>query len=398
MASGKFETPTEGLTCYLVGGVVRDKYLNIKKDHDRDWVVVGANEEMMLERGFKRVGSKFPVYLHPESHEEYALARTETKSGQGYKGFDFDASKNVSLEKDLYRRDLTINAMAETLDGKLIDPFNGMSDLQNRVLRHVSEHFSEDPLRVLRVARFAARLHSKEFTISDGTWEFMREIANSGELAHLVHERVWKEVHTVLSDNDPWIFFETLEKCGALEILFPEIKSLLHAATCETQGISIIQQVEAALNQADGMSEIRYAILMHFIGNDQGCDAVKKFGKRLRAPSYFLSLASLICLHGQKALNLSGQSPEEIVKLVRSLDGLRQPRQLEDCIKVWSAVSLSKQKNVRLLEKFRDAMTDVNGKMLATQYQGQKLADKVHQSQIENVKLLMVQYRNAGLI
>ncbi|AMD01249.1 polynucleotide adenylyltransferase [Halomonas chromatireducens] len=212
----------EGLEAYRVGGAVRDSRLGWPVK-DTDWVVVGATPEEMQRRGFRPVGRDFPVFLHPETHEEYALARTERKSGHGYTGFVVHASPEVTLEEDLARRDLTINAMAETPDGRLVDPYGGLEDLEARVLRHVSPAFVEDPLRVLRTARFLARYAGLGFTIADETLALMRELAESGELTHLVAERVWTETEKALGEPGPAVYFRALDDCGALAVLLPEL-------------------------------------------------------------------------------------------------------------------------------------------------------------------------------
>ncbi|MDZ7853970.1 MAG: polynucleotide adenylyltransferase [Halomonas sp.] len=212
----------QGLDVYRVGGAVRDARLGWPVK-DTDWVVVGASPEEMRRRDFKPVGRDFPVFLHPESHEEFALARTERKSGHGYTGFEVHASPEVTLEEDLARRDLTINAMAETPQGTLVDPHGGLADLETRQLRHVSPAFVEDPLRVLRTARFLARYAGLGFIIADETRRLMRELSESGELAHLVAERVWTETEKALGEPWPEVYFQVLDDCGALEVLMPEL-------------------------------------------------------------------------------------------------------------------------------------------------------------------------------
>lgn len=210
---------------YLVGGAVRDKLLG-RPVHEHDWVVVGATPEQLLAQGYSQVGRDFPVFLHPQTKEEYALARTERKSGRGYGGFVCDFSPEITLESDLLRRDLTINAIAEDADGSLIDPYGGQADLQARLLRHVSLAFREDPLRVLRVARFACRYAPLGFTIAPETLDLMRTIANDGELQELTPERVWKETERALGEAQPQVYFRVLRDCGALAVLFPEIDRL----------------------------------------------------------------------------------------------------------------------------------------------------------------------------
>ena len=210
---------------FLVGGAVRDALLRLPVK-DRDWVVVGATPDNMLEQGYQQVGRDFPVFLHPRSREEYALARTERKNGKGYTGFVTQFAPDVTLEQDLQRRDLTINAIAQADDGSLIDPYHGQLDLANRTLRHVSSAFNEDPLRVLRVARFAARFAHLNFRVADETQALMREMAESGELADLTAERVWKETEKALLTRNPQVYFQVLRDCGALQVLFPELAGL----------------------------------------------------------------------------------------------------------------------------------------------------------------------------
>ncbi|MGR2739768.1 polynucleotide adenylyltransferase [Billgrantia sp. Q4P2] len=220
--SGWRDRCLDGLAVYRVGGAVRDARLGWPTV-DTDWVVVGSTPEEMQRRGFRPVGRDFPVFLHPETHEEYALARTERKSGHGYTGFEVHASPDVTLEEDLARRDLTINAMAETPEGQLVDPYGGLADLQAKMLRHVSPAFVEDPLRVLRTARFLARYARLGFAIAEETRALMRELAASGELSHLVAERVWTETEKALGEPEPAVYFRSLHDCGALPVLMPEL-------------------------------------------------------------------------------------------------------------------------------------------------------------------------------
>ncbi|MBP8926927.1 MAG: multifunctional CCA addition/repair protein, partial [Pseudomonadales bacterium] len=301
---------------YLVGGAVRDRLLGIDVI-ERDWVVVGATGNDMLARGLRRVGRDFPVFLDPRSGDQYALARRERKSGHGYAGFEFEVDAGVSLEDDLGRRDLTINAIAEDLDGTLIDPYGGRADLERGVLRHVSDAFVEDPLRVLRVARFAARFAARGFIIAPETLALMREIAASGELDHLVAERVWEETRRALGETRPDVFFTTLRACGALATVFPEIERLFgvpqtprHHPEIDT-GIHILLclQLAARLELAP---IVRFALLTHdlgkaltppekwpsHIGHERlGAEAVRALCTRLRVPVKWRELALLVCLH-----------------------------------------------------------------------------------------------------
>src|SRR5690606_13086377 len=210
---------------YLVGGAVRDELMGLPVT-ERDWCVVGATPDEMKALGFRQVGKDFPVFLHPETGEEYALARTERKTGPGYHGFEFRTSPDVTIEEDLARRDITINAMARDAEGRLVDPFGGRRDLRNKVLRHVSEAFAEDPVRVLRVAKFAARFAPQGFRVADETMELMRGMVEDGEVDELVPHRVWKETEAALAGPAPRVYFEVLRECGALAVVFPEIDAL----------------------------------------------------------------------------------------------------------------------------------------------------------------------------
>lgn len=255
---------------YLVGGAVRDQLLGISV-HDKDWVVVGSSPEQMLSQGFQTVGKDFPVFLHPKTHEEYALARTERKSGHGYTGFECHFSPDVTIEDDLLRRDLTINAMAQHEDGTIIDPYDGQQDLQNKLLRHVSDAFVEDPLRVLRVARFAAKLAPLGFTVADETLELMSKIAQSGELSHLTAERVWQEWHKSLTTERPDVFLEVLRQCGALKVVLPELDVLFgipQPAQWHPEIDTGIHTLMVARQAADLSKDpvIRFAAQVHDLG------------------------------------------------------------------------------------------------------------------------------------
>ena len=255
---------------YLVGGAVRDKLLNYPSD-ENDWVVVGSSPEQMVELGYQPVGQDFPVFIKPQTGEEYALARTERKSGHGYQGFTFHTAADISLEEDLIRRDLTINAMAQDDSGQIIDPYGGQQDLQARVLRHVSDAFTEDPLRVLRLARFAARYHHLGFSIAPETLTLMTDIAASGELAHLVAERVWKETERALCERSPDIYIQVLRDCGALQILLPEVEQLFgipqradYHPEVDT-GIHTLMSLQQAVKLSD-KPEVRFSVLVHDLG------------------------------------------------------------------------------------------------------------------------------------
>lgn len=336
---------------YLVGGAVRDKLLGLPVQ-DRDYVVVGATPEEMTAQGFRPVGADFPVFLHPVTKEEYALARTERKSGRGYKGFTVYAAPDVTLEDDLRRRDLTINAMAEDEAGNLVDPFGGAADLKAGILRHVSPAFAEDPVRVLRVARFAARYAERGFRVADETLALMRRIVESGEVGHLVAERVWQELEGALGERTPSRFFETLRACGALKRLFPEIEQLYgvpqpaqHHPEIDT-GMHTMMVLDAAARLTPD-TRARFAALMHDLGKgttppaewpqhvaheERGAELIKDFSRRFRVPNDYRDLAVLVTrLHGNghRALELR---PGTVLETLESLDAFRRPERLEQFV------------------------------------------------------------------
>jgi tRNA nucleotidyltransferase (CCA-adding enzyme) len=255
---------------YKVGGAVRDRLLG-REVSEIDWVVIGASAEQMLEQGYRPVGADFPVFLHPQTGEEYALARTERKSGRGYGGFTFFASPEVTLEEDLIRRDLTVNAMAEDDQGNLIDPYGGQRDLDARLLRHVSPAFAEDPLRVLRVARFAARYAPLGFSVAVETLELMRELSESGELTALTPERSWKEISRALMEPRPDVFIQVLRDCGALRELLPEVDALFGVPqpAAHHPEIDTGEHVLSVLRQCAEHQQpltVRWACLLHDVG------------------------------------------------------------------------------------------------------------------------------------
>ncbi|HHF5803037.1 multifunctional CCA addition/repair protein [Haemophilus influenzae] len=344
---------------YLVGGAVRDQLLGLPVK-DRDWIVVGADPATLLSLGYQQVGKDFPVFLNPKTKEEYALARTERKSSAGYTGFICDFSPTITLEQDLIRRDLTINAMAQSEDGEIIDPYGGKQDLENRILRHISPAFSEDPLRVLRVARFAARYHSLGFKIASETLALMAELALSGELQHLTAERVWLETEKALNEKNPEIYFETLHKTGALSVLFseidalygvpnpvkhhPEVDSFIHTMLVLKQAVNLTEN-----NPILNKSAVRFAaichdlgkaltpqnILPHHYGHEQaGIKPTRSLCKRLKVPSYFQELAELTCefhTHIHKAFELRA---ETVITLFNRFDVWRKPQRFQEFLQV----------------------------------------------------------------
>ncbi len=336
------------LQIYLVGGAVRDKLLGLPVQ-ERDWVVVGATPREMLAKGFKKVGKDFPVFLHPKTREEYALARTERKTGKGYYGFECYASPDVSLEEDLLRRDITINAMAEDEEGQIIDPFHGQRDLEEKILRHVSPAFKEDPVRILRVARFAARFQPFGFKIADETLELMNSMVTSGEADTLVRERIWQEIVKALEVEKPSEFFLALRSCGALERLWPALDKLWgipqptrHHPEIDTGIHTMMTLLKAASLTEDTVT--RFAALCHDLGKgetppeqlpshkgheERGVVLIKMFCEQYKVPKEYKNLAILVSrfhLHCHKVFELK---PSTILKTLEKLDVSRQPKRLQ---------------------------------------------------------------------
>ncbi|OAL83840.1 multifunctional CCA tRNA nucleotidyl transferase/2'3'-cyclic phosphodiesterase/2'nucleotidase/phosphatase [Acinetobacter sp. SFD] len=333
---------------YLVGGAVRDHLLG-HPYHEKDYVVVGATPAQMLELGYQPVGKDFPVFLHPQTKEEYALARTERKSGHGYHGFEFHTDVSVTLEQDLIRRDLTINAMAMDESGQIYDPYGGQQDLENRILRHVSDAFVEDPLRVLRIARFAARYTSAGFVIADETMALMQRLTESGELNALIPERVWKETSRALSERHADVYFEVLRQCGALKVLFPEIDALYGIPQRPEYhpeidcGIHTMMSLQQACRQNYSL-DVRFAVLVHDLGKaltpieelprhimheERGIKPVNELCERLKVPTYTKQLALAVCKEHLKCHQAFNLKPGTLWRLLQRLDVLRRPERVE---------------------------------------------------------------------
>ncbi|OWY40551.1 multifunctional CCA tRNA nucleotidyl transferase/2'3'-cyclic phosphodiesterase/2'nucleotidase/phosphatase [Xenophilus sp. AP218F] len=337
---------------YIVGGAVRDRLLNLPVK-DRDWVVVGATPEDMLARGYRPVGKDFPVFLHPETQEEYALARTERKIAKGYHGFSFHTSPDVTLEEDLARRDLTINAIAEADDGALIDPYDGQADLKARILRHVSPAFAEDPVRILRLARFAARFG---FDVAPETMRLMRQMVVDGEADALVAERVWQELAKGLMEDRPSRMFLILRECGALARILPEVDDLFgvpqradYHPEVDT-GDHVMRVIDYAAAQRYALP-VRFAALVHDLGKaltppemlprhigheTRATHALGELCQRLRVPSDCRDLAHITMIHHTKVHQATSLKPATILKLFKDCDGLRRParflQMLEACL------------------------------------------------------------------
>jgi tRNA nucleotidyltransferase (CCA-adding enzyme) len=333
---------------YLVGGAVRDEQLGLPVK-ERDWCVTGATPDDLMGLGYKPVGSDFPVFLHPESGEEYALARTERKTGAGYHGFAFHTSPEVTIEEDLARRDLTINAMAKDADGKLIDPYNAIADIEAKMLRHVSGAFVEDPVRILRAARFAARFHKLGFRVAEETMQLMNQMVVNGEADALVPERVWKETEAALGGPDPQVFVEVLRDCGALAVVFPEIDALFGVPQPEKWhpeidcGIHVLMVLEQAAVLSED-AEVRFAALVHDLGKAttaksilpkhtgherRSVKLVKSMSQRLQVPTAFRELGCLAAefhAHAHRAFELR---PSTVLKVLNRVDGFRRPERFE---------------------------------------------------------------------
>lgn len=333
---------------YLVGGAIRDKLLGLSVK-DRDWVVTGATEAGMIARGYLQVGKGFPVFLHSDSKEEYALARTEQKTAPGHTGFAVHASTDVTLEQDLQRRDLTINAIAQGGDGELIDPYGGKADLQNRVLRHVSPAFREDPLRVLRIARFAARFAPLGFSVAEETMEIMKAMVSSGELKHLVEERVWQEIERAMSTPAPAEFIRTLRECEALRVILPEVDRLFGVPQPEKYhpeidtGLHILLSLEQASKLSDD-PVVRYATMIHDVGKgitdkskwpshfhheQLGLKLQMAITKRIKVPNEYSQLAALVCEHHTKLHRVMKFKSNTLLELLEALDATRRPERFD---------------------------------------------------------------------
>jgi tRNA nucleotidyltransferase (CCA-adding enzyme) len=405
---------------FLVGGAVRDKLLGLPIK-DRDWVVVGASPEDMLKQGFSQVGQDFPVFLHPHTHEEYALARKERKHGSGYTGFVCDTDKSVTLEEDLLRRDLTINAMAQTEDGQLIDPYGGQQDMHDRVLRHVSPAFSEDPLRVLRVARFAARFYPLGFSIAPETLSLMSAISRSGELAHLVAERICQETLRALGEDSPAIYFSILREVGALAVLFPEIDALFGIPQppkyhpeidCGIHSLMVLEQA-ARLTQD---TTVRFAALVHDLGKALtesanwphhygherlGLKPIRQLCERLRIPNAMKELALLASeyhTHIHKALELK---PHTVLKVLKSCDAFRRPDRFQALLTCATADSRGRTGYEEIdypqADYFRQALEltqSIQAKSLINEgYKGKALGEQIDKQRVR----LIVELKNQAL-
>lgn len=352
---------------FLVGGAVRDELLG-KPIKERDWVVVGATPEEMIAKGYQPVGKDFPVFLHPKTHEEYALARTERKTGKGYKGFHFYATPNVTLTEDLIRRDLTINAMAKNnATGEIIDPYHGQTDLTQKIFRHVSNAFAEDPVRILRVARFACVL--PDFHVHPETNTLMQQMVQSGEIDALVSERIWKEFSRALIAEKPQRFFDVLKNCGALDILFPEFKSHLDLT---------------ALNNAvtiDAPATVRFAALLHYLSQSD----IQSICKRFRVPSEFSELALLVSKFFDRYRDLNTKNAEELLFILKSIDAFRRSERFAQWMMVCEVIDGKHNHSAVLLRALAAAKQVDIQPLIAQNLQGKAFADKLQELQLKAI-------------
>ena len=396
---------------YLVGGAVRDEQLGIPQV-ERDWCVVGATPEELTDLGYRQVGRDFPVFLHPESGEEYALARTERKTAPGYHGFAFDYSRRVTIEEDLQRRDLTINAIAKDQDDNLVDPYGGVDDIKRRVLRHVSEAFGEDPVRILRVAKFAARLTPHGFTIAPETMQLMQQMVLDGEVDALVPDRVWKETEAALRGHNIRVYFEVLRECGALRVLLPEVDALFGVPQPENwhpeidtglHVMMVLEQAEALSNDLD----VRYAALTHDLGKGntpksklpshpgheiRGCELIKRISARLPVPNGCRDLALLVAefhTHCHRALELRART---ILKVLERTDAFRRPARFERFLVTCEADARGRAglENRRYpqadyLRRAFESASAIDASAIAKQHEGQKIPRAIRRARLKAI-------------
>ncbi len=405
--------PAQNLETYLVGGAVRDQIMGFEVK-DRDWVVVGATAKKMLKLGFKQVGKNFPVFLHPSTGEEYALARAERKTAKGYHGFEFDSHCQITLQQDLQRRDLTINAMAMDRQGNLIDPFGGQRDIKEKIIRHVSDAFKEDPVRVLRVARFAARYAGKGYRVAADTQAMMVDMVDNGEVDALVAERVWQEMHASLQEKHCAVFFRELRNCGALEKILPEIDALFGVPQTEKYhpeidtGIHILMSLDAADRLTDNPINL-FAVLVHDLGKaltpvselpshrgheKRGLKPIKQLCERLNVPSQYRSFALKVCEFHLHCHRIGQLKATTVMRLLEKFDGFRKPELIDGfalcCLADKQGRSGHEQENhdqMNLLLEYHRAALAVDGGKVANQVRQQANAGNNTDAKITGAKI-----------
>lgn len=399
---------------YCVGGAVRDELLG-RTVTERDWVVVGATPEQMEAQGYRPVGKDFPVFLHPQTHEEYALARTERKTARGYKGFQVYAAPEVTLEQDLARRDLTINAIAKDADGKLIDPYHGRRDLKAKVFRHVNDAFVEDPVRILRLARFAARF--PDFTVAGETMALMQDMVQNGEVDALVPERVWQELARGLMEPKPSRMFNVLRECGALKVLLPELDRLFgvpqpaqHHPEVDT-GIHVMMVVDYAAAQKYSLP-VRFAALTHDLGKgttpadvlprhigheERSVSLLKEVCKRLKVPNDCKELAHIVAKFHGKIHKVFEMRPGTIVQFLYDTDALRQPERFEEFLRACESDSRGRlgfeDKPFPVANQLRDILKAVQGvdagKIAALHSTPEAIREAVFQARVAGIRIIV---------
>jgi tRNA nucleotidyltransferase (CCA-adding enzyme) len=410
----QYEGKSSLMKVYLVGGAVRDQLLGIPVA-ERDWVVVGSTPEQLLHLNYRQVGRDFPVFLHPQTNEEYALARTERKSAPGYYGFECDFRTTVTLEEDLARRDLTINAMAMDEQGSLIDPYNGQSDIDNKILRHVSPAFIEDPVRVLRVARFAARFHSLGFRLANETRSLMYAMVKRGELSHLVPERVWQEMQRSLEEKNPEQFIITLRSCDALRVILPELNNLFgvpnpyqyhHEIDSGIHSLLVLQAAVALSTDP----VIRFAALVHDLGKaltpvqewpkhyrheERGVEVIESMCLRLRIPNDYRILARLVARHHLTVHRLFELRANTIVKMLERTDAFRRPQIFKNMLLACEADAegCGKPVHYRQMQLWTNLLSEcakISPKELITQgYEGKAIKEALHVRRVACVEHLL---------
>ena len=410
----QYEGKIHLMKVYLVGGAVRDRFLGIPVK-ERDWVVVGATPEYLLKKKYRQVGRDFPVFLHPETNEEYALARTERKSAPGYYGFECNFSSEVSLEEDLARRDLTINAMAQDESGALIDPYHGMQDLNNKILRHVSPAFIEDPVRVLRVARFAARFHHLGFKLANETRNLMYTMFKRGELSHLVAERVWQEWQRSLEEKNPEQFILTLRSCDALHVIIPELSILFgvpnpyHFHNEVDSGVHSLMVLEIATALSID-PVVRFAALVHDLGKgatprnlwpshhgheESGVAIIEYFCSRLRIPKDYRTVAVNVSRFHLNIHRLSELRAATVVSILNRNDAFRRPQQFYNLLLVCQADIQGRGKIVdypqaKLWSYILAECAKVSAQQLIAEgYEGKAIKEALHLRRVACVNLIL---------
>jgi tRNA nucleotidyltransferase (CCA-adding enzyme) len=419
--TGKIE---QTVKTYLVGGAVRDQLLGYPVK-ERDWLVIGETPESMVARGFVPVGKDFPVFLHPKTHEEYALARTERKTAPGYKGFIVHASPDVTLEQDLLRRDLTINAMAMTEAGELLDPYGGQKDLEQRVFRHVSPAFVEDPVRILRVARFAARYAHLGFKLADETRDLMQQMVMAGEVQHLVAERVWAELNKALLEKTPSAFFYTLRECGALAFIFPEIEHLFgipqpakYHPEIDT-GVHVLMAVDMATHLSD-KAEVRFAVLTHDLGKaltdpakwpshhgheTLGLPVLEGVCKRLKVPKNVQTLAKAVMRYHTHCHRVFDLKATTLVDMLQKLTAFKSGSMLDDYLKACEADIRGRggfencdYPQAEYLRSVAKAASEIDMDAIMTMgLKGKQIGEAIRQARVQAVKKFMRRWREASL-